>query len=332
MCFVYVIEQGAVLGINGGLLTIHYTDGSSKSIPKNMIDGISIFSHAILTTSCIDFLLSSGVKVGFFSSCGIYRGALSPVNYTNTDRLRKQIALSSDDDYSLLFAQRIVSAKIRNQITVIRRYSYGRDTADECVHQMSRIARSKVAQAKSVNQIIGYEGIASRMYFGWLSENIEPAFRFAKRTRRPASDPFNSMLNLGYSILTKEIYGELESRYLNPYVGFMHKDKYGHPSLASDLIEEWRPVIVDSTVLSLIQGHEIAFDDFIMDESGCRMTHDAMKLFFAKLEKKMETRSQYLKYMNKEVTFREALWHQAERLSRAVDSSNPDKYEPILIR
>ena len=195
-----------------------------------------------------------------------------------------------------------------------------------------KIFKRNVANIEDINKIKGYEGIASKNYFEGLANIVEDEFGFAVRTRRPAVDPFNCMLNIGYSLLTKEICGDLDNRNLNPYIGFLHKDKKGHPSLASDLIEEWRPVIVDSLVLSMIEGHELSVNEFYNTDDGCRMTEQALKLFLGKLEKKMEVRTHYLQYFNKEVSFREALWHQADRLSKAIESGNVNKYKAVRIR
>ena|GEM_PF-2424111 len=332
MCFLYVIQHGAVLGISGGLLTVRYPDATEESIPKNLIEGISIYARVVLTTQCIEFCLGNNIRVGFFSSSGAYKGCLSPVENCNTSRLRKQIELSDDAEFSLHFAKRIVSAKIVNQSVIIRRHSPSKEDSYQCVHALHRLAKQKIPTAQSINQIIGYEGIASRYYFDWISKHIAAEFSFDKRNKRPAKDPFNCMINYGYSLLHKEIYGEIVSRQLNPYIGFVHKDKTGHAALASDLIEEWRAVIVDSTALGIIQRHEIHLDDFVMENGKCIMSKDALKVFITRLEQKMETKMSYLKYVNKPVTFRETLWHQADRLSRAVDSSLPEKYIPIIIR
>ena len=140
------------------------------------------------------------------------------------------------------------------------------------------------------------------------------------------------MLSLGYSILMNEVYMEIEARGLNPYFGFMHRDAEKHPTLASDLMEEWRPVIVDSTVLSLIQGHEIDASEFSIKNNKCDMSQGAIKSVISKLEKKMEQHSMYLTYLNNPVSFREAIWHQADKMSRAIDLSDPNKYIPIVIR
>lgn len=332
MCFVYVVRHGTTLGIRGGLLVMRYPDGEESVVPKNTVEGISIFANAVLTTQCIEFCLNNNTKVGFFSRCGVYKGALSPVLNVNTERLRKQMLLTDEETFCLKIAKQIVPAKIKNQITILRRYSGNNEMIRARIDKLLRIANWKVKHAENLNQIIGYEGIASRHYFELLSSVIETDFRFEKRNRRPTKDPFNSMLNIGYSLLTKEIYGELDNRSLNPYFGFIHKEKRGHPALASDMIEEWRPVIVDSTVLSLVQGHEIEREEFELDDQGYRMSDDALRKLLNKLEQKMETPMRYLKHIERPLTFREAIWHQAERMSKTIDRVDACYYVPILIR
>ncbi len=329
--FLYVVKHGAVLGISGGLLTVRYPDGTEDGFPKNTIEGISVFSKVTLTTACIEFCLANNINVGYFSLNGRYYGRLVPVQNVNVFRLRKQIDLSKDDMFSLRLAQKIIHAKINNQFVVARRYAVNISNTHEN-KRIIQLMRRKTVEADSLYRLIGYEGVASKSYFQVLSDVIDDDFSFEARNRRPAKDPFNCMLNFGYSLLTKEIIGEIEGRGLNPYIGFIHQDKSGHPTLASDLIEEWRPVIVDSLVMSMIQGHEIANDGFTIGPDGCRMKTDIIKLFIAKLEKRMGTEIQYLKYIDRPLSFREAIWHQVDRMGRAIDKNDPEKYCPVIIR
>ena len=306
--FLYVVKHGAVLGISGGLLTIKYPDKTEDVFPKNTIEGISVFSKVSMTTACVEFCLLNNISVGYFSMNGRYYGRLVPVQNTNVQRLRKQIQLSTDEEFSIKLAQRIINAKINNQLVVLHRYARNEERTFEN-QKLIRVFRKKTKDTDSMYKLIGYEGIVSKNYFAALSCVIENDFVFEGRNRRPAADPFNCMLNFGYSILTKEIIGEIESRGLNPYIGFIHQDKVGHPALASDLIEEWRPVIVDSLVMSMIQGHEVSISDFCISSDGCRMKDDTIRLFLSKIERRMETRIQYLKYMERPISFREAIWH-----------------------
>ena len=195
------------------------------------------------------------------------------------------------------------------------------------------LSREKICGVKSISELMGYEGNAARIYFDVLNKLVTPEFSFQGRTRRPPKDPFNVMLSLGYSILMNEVYGKLIAKGLNPCLGFMHKDRENHPALASDLIEEWRMIIVDSTVLSLITGHEILIDYFRKDDDGgVYLTPDGMRISIRKLEMKFRQRNRYLNYVKQSMTFRRAIEFQVNAFARVLDNDDISAYDPIRIR
>lgn len=334
MSFVYVVEDGSKIGVEGGVITVLHKDGQLVKIPKETVEGISVFGNSQMTTQCTKFCLRKGIRVSFFSKTGSYYGCLMSTGHVNIKRLKQQIFLSEDKAFCLEIAKRIVEAKINNQLAVARRYlrTSGAD-AEESLFQIGN-ARKKVKEAQSIEQLMGYEGIASKYYFEVLASLVEASFRFSGRNRRPPKDPFNCMLSLGYTLVMYEIYGEIENRGLNPYAGFLHQDRERHPTLASDLLEEWRPVLVDSVVLSLVQGHEIQSSQFSYDEQtgACVMEKEANKIFLRKLENKLHSEAKYLDYVSEKTSFRRAIWHQAGLLARAVENENAEEYMPIKIR
>ena len=131
-----------------------------------------------------------------------------------------------------------------------------------------------------------------------------------------------------------EIYGKIEAKGLNPYFGFLHRDKENHPTLASDMMEEWRAVIVDSTVMSMINGHEIKKSDFVTDieQPGCFLTKNGIKLYLSKLERKLQTEVKYLSYVDYAVSFRKGIALQMNMLWKAIEEENASLYQPIEIR
>lgn len=144
--FLYVIEHGAVLGISGGLLTVKYPDKTEDAFPKYNVEGIAIFSKVLLTTACIEFCLANNISVGYFTMTGHYYGRLVPVMNSNVPRFRKQIQLSTDECFSVRLAQKIIRAKINNQLVVARRYARNvSSTADN--RKMLRISKDKVCEA-----------------------------------------------------------------------------------------------------------------------------------------------------------------------------------------
>lgn len=330
MSYLYVTERGAVMGLDGGYYSIKLKDGTARKIPRETLESVALFGNISITTPCIQELLRKGIPISYFSERGAYFGRLESTSHKNIFRLKKQIAMNNSDDFSLRLAKKFISAKINNQTVVLNRYDKNKITS-EAIDLMKKM-KNKINMAENKEELIGYEGTAAKYYFSGLSEIIKEDFKFNKRNRRPPKDPFNSMLSLGYTLLMYEIYGEIENKGLTPYGGFLHKDHERHPTLASDLMEEWRSVIVDSVVLSLIQGNEISVDCFTKDEEteGVYLTKGGMSIFIAKYEKKLRSESKYIN--NRKMSLRRCLWEQVNSLTKAIEENNVDLYQPVFIR
>lgn len=334
MSFVYVVENGALIGIDGGTIRVTKKEDVITKVPKETVESIAIFGNAQMTTQCTQYCLKNGISVSYYSKYGTYFGRLMSTGHINIRRQKKQIALTADAEFSLCLSKRIIESKINNQVVLAKRYLRNLDfDENDALFQMEN-ARKKVSLADSIEQIMGYEGIASRYYFQIFSDIIEDDFKFNGRNRQPPRDPFNSMISLGYTLLMNELYGEIESRGLNPYAGFLHQDKENHPTLASDMIEEWRAILVDSTVLSLIQGHELIVEHFYYDEEtgACLLDKEGMKIFLRKFEKKLHSESGYIREVEGKMSFRKAIWHQVGFLVRSIESGDAQMYQPIKIR
>lgn len=245
----------------------------------------------------------------------------------------KQSALY-DTEFAATLAMKILCAKIKNQSVVLRRYEKSRGINLEEEQKMLTICKNKIMTCNRIEEMIGFEGQAAKYYFKGLAACIDKEFSFQGRSRRPPRDEFNSMISLGYSILMNEVYCKIEMKGLNPYFGFIHRDAEKHPTLASDMMEEWRAVIVDATAMSMINGHEIQKEhfNFSMDEPGCYLTRDGLKIYLNKLERKFQTEVRYLKYVDYAVSFRRGIFLQMEHLAKAIEEGNANLYEPITIR
>ena len=331
--YLYVNENGAKISVSENRIVITEKDGMKRLIPIETLDGISVLGRSEMTTACIEQCLLRGIPVGFYSKSGKYFGRLHSTVHVNAPLQRRQAALY-DTPFAMELSRRIIRAKISNQITVLRRYARTshKDVSPE--ERAMQVCLNKMDQVGDQNQLIGYEGTAARAYFLGLSKCIHPEFAFRGRNRRPPKDPFNSMISLGYSILMNEIYGDLESRGLNPYFGFLHRDTEKHPTLCSDLMEEWRAILVDATAMSLINGNEISRDQFETDEEsdGCYLKHEALQIFLTKLEQKMETSNRYLSYLDYPVSYRRAIMEQIRCLQQAVEEDNAGLYTPMKVR
>ena len=333
MSHVYVIDQGATVGCNANSITIKTKDGCVRYSPVETVDGISVFGGIQVTTQCIGVCLRKNITLNYYSLNGSYFGCLESTGHINAPRQRMQDRLYHSE-FALDLGKRIMQGKLKNQQVLLHRYARNQDIDISAESKMIKICYGKLEGAESIEQLIGYEGTAAKYYFQGLGKLVDPEFAFTGRSRRPPLDPFNSMLSLGYSILMNEIYGAIQSRGLNPYFGFIHQDKETHPTLASDLMEEWRPVLIDSVVMSLVNGHEIKREHFRtdMDSPGIFLTNDGMKIFINKLRKKLSTTCKYLIYVDYAVSFRRAMDLQVGQLIKAMEAEDASQYYPMIIR
>lgn len=333
MSLLYVNENGAQISVESNRCVVKYKDGMKTYIPIESLEGITIMGQSQLTTKCIEECMMRGIPVTYFSKGGRYFGRLMSTGHINVERQRKQSALY-DTDFAVELGKKILSAKVKNQSVVLRRYekSKRRNLKDE--QDMMAICRNRILSSNKITEMIGFEGQAAKSYFQGLSKCIDKDFEFHGRSRRPPKDEFNSMISFGYSLLLNEVYCKIEMKGLNPYFGFIHRDAEKHPTLASDLMEEWRAVIVDATVMSLINGFEIQKEHFQtdLDEPGCYMTKEGLKIYLNKLERKFRTEVRYLKYIDYQVSFRRAILLQMDRLAKAIEEGDASIYEPIIIR
>lgn len=325
-----IIEQGSKVSIDKGKVIIELRD-KKRSIPKETIDNVTIFGNVQLTTHFIRHCLTRNIPISYFSLSGKYFGRTSTIYGQDILKLKKQIELFDNPDFLGVFSYIIIEAKINNQLTVLRRYKHYNL---EIINEIDSIIRlkNKLIQAKDIKVLLGYEGMVARHYFRALSMIMPEEFKFEGRSRRPPRDPFNSMISLGYTILLHEIIGQLENVGLSPYGGYIHGHSRKHPSLASDLIEEYRAIIVDSLVVSMILNGEVLVDDFNINSKGVFLKEDLLKKFLAKLQKKLFTKQKYLSYIDKPMTYRKTIYHQCKRLSKAIMKEDPLIYEPTRIR
>ncbi len=334
MSCLYITENGSKVAVKGGHFIVECQDGSERLVPKETLESIVIFGNVYLTVPCIKECLERGIAVSMFSTKGKYFGRIESTNHVNAKRLKQQVYLSDQEEMRVQFSKKIILNKIHNQRVLLTRYqrSTGKNIQENI--QAIKIHENKISHCTNIEQIMGYEGSAARQYFAALSKMIKEDFKFSGRNKRPPRDAFNSMISLGYTILMYEIMGEIENRGITPYIGFMHKDIERHPTLASDLLEEWRAVIVDATVMSMIQGNEISINEFSKDEEtgAVIISKNGVNLFIKKLEKKLQSNMNYLEYLEHPVSFRRAIWWQVSKIVKCIDNGNFDDYMPIRIR
>ena len=235
-----------------------------------------------------------------------------------------------DDDFQAELARTLVQGKINNGRALILRYQRNYPDADFSSElQVIDTALSKLPAQKTVNSIMGSEGTATAAYFNAFGKMFRKEFRFDKRTRRPPKDPVNALLSFGYTLLTNEIFSMVSAHGLDPYIGYLHGLSYGRPSLALDVVEEFRHPFIDRFTLSLFNNEVFAADDFRpVENKGIYLTKPALKTYFEHYERRVREPFK-LPNTDEEVNFRHLFKQQVQKLSRSILTK--ESYEPFRI-
>ncbi|MBU1557406.1 CRISPR-associated endonuclease Cas1 [Patescibacteria group bacterium] len=180
----------------------------------------------------------------------------------------------------------IIKSKIQN-MELVTKYIYQNSLGTSKLCKPYITARKNLEQSQNQEEIMGIEGAATKHYFNIYGKALPEDFSFVVRSRRPAQDPANAILNLGYMMLLREIQTHLEAHHLDPYIGFLHSIQDGRPSLALDILEEFRQPFIDLFILKIIRHKQIGKDDFQVKDGGVVLTDDGFRKFFNLYEKKM---------------------------------------------
>ena len=276
------MEQGLVLGVDGERFEIRKGEKVIERIAAAEISEVLLFGNISLTPGCTGFLLAQGIDTVFLTARGRYRGRLFGRHSPQIELRLAQFAKWHDPHFCAAFARAIVTGKVANQRNLLLRAQ--RELKVEplatATAEMRRVL-GLLAQASDVEALRGLEGRAAAVYFrvfGMCLRN--PAFSFSKRTRRPPRDPVNAMLSFGYTMLNTRMESFILRAGLDSILGTFHAPESGRPSLALDLIEEFRPIVVDSLVLRLVNRRQVTPDDFEEhlgqgDENGLAVDDEA---------------------------------------------------------
>ena len=267
MSTLYVIEQGARIEKEYASLLVTKDDEVLARMPLARVSHVVLVGTVGATTPALLALLEQGVGLSLVRASGELRGRLTPATGYNLALRQAQYRAAEDVVFSTRTARAIVAGKLENSRTMMQRLLRRREGLPDELLPRLEAALQKVEQATSIETLRGLEGSAARAYFGLLRQSMRVDLAFEKRARRPPPDPVNSLLSLGYTLLNEALMTALELVGLDPYAGFLHADKYGRPSLALDLVEEFRAPIVDSLVLTLINKRMLGPGDFVIKQT-----------------------------------------------------------------
>jgi CRISP-associated protein Cas1 len=325
----YVSQAGTRVGLDGQQLVIKREREVVATARLIDVSQLAVFGNVQVSTQAMRELFFREIPVVYFSGNGWFQGIASGLPSKNVELRRRQ--LLATDQQTLAIASAMVEGKILNARVLLRRNSAA-DVAD-VVAELKRQARF-ARVASDVPRLLGIEGGAARLYFSRFSTMVKgPAadrFSFEKRTRRPPADPLNCVLSYLYSLLVKDCTVTLLSVGLDPYLGVYHRPRFGRPALALDLAEEFRPLIADSTALTVINNGEITATSFTERAGGVGLTADGRRSVLSAYERRLATEITHPTFGYK-VTYRRVIEVQA-RILGATLIGELDSYRAMVTR
>ncbi|MGW2476586.1 CRISPR-associated endonuclease Cas1 [Streptomyces sp. NPDC001665] len=327
---VYVTEPGSSLRTKGSRLRVMRREKQLLGVPLDRVHQVVCTTPATLTTPFLRRALERGIDVVLTEEDGEFLGRFTGPDGPDVELRHAQHRLVDKNAAKLDLAAAFVAGKIANMRTcLLRAARAGHIQPTEPTAARLLEARKSALAAASPAALMGVEGAASRDHFGAVGRMLGPTWAFTQRRRRPPPDPVNALLSFGYTLLTREAVTAVELAGLDPGVGFLHEMRRGRPSLALDLMEEFRPLIVDHLVIGLCTSGKLGPGDFTtLDEGkGCRMDRDALRTFLAAYERRMLTVAHH-PTAGRRVSYRAALAVQARHLAYVIADRTP-AYSPV---
>jgi CRISP-associated protein Cas1 len=342
----YLNTPGYRVGCKDEVLTIKDKDKLVDEVRMRDVSHVALFGNIQISTQAIQALCEQEVPVTYFSMGGWFYGITRGHALKNVFLRMEQFRLSREEKTCLSLARQFVHGKIRNHRTLLMRNHL--EPPEGIIGKLKRASEDALA-ANSIEELLGIEGAAASQYFqqfggmvkvqdqlpglGLPAENAKQRmfnFNFNHRNRRPPTDPVNAMLSLAYSMLAKDCTLATLAVGFDPYLGFYHQPRFGRPALGLDLMEEFRPLIAESTVLSCINNRVVMDKDFVKAGRAVNLAAPGRKRFFQTYEQRMSSLITHPMFDYK-ISYRRALELQARLLAKTLTGEIAG-YTPLMTR
>ncbi|QDU39638.1 CRISPR-associated protein Cas4/endonuclease Cas1 fusion [Maioricimonas rarisocia] len=312
----YVQDQGVMIGKSGDRLTVKQKGEQLSSSRLIDVSQVSVFGNVMFSAPALRELTIRGIPVCHFTYGGWFHGITSGLTHKNVELRIRQYATAADPAGSLDIARRLIMGKIRNARTLLRRHLGDREAP--VLRQLNEYHR-RAGHAPTAETLLGLEGMAAKEYFAAFFTLLSGRHEFDVngRNRRPPRDPVNAVLSFVYSLLVKELTVTLQAVGFDPMLGFFHTPRYGRPSLALDLSEEFRPLVADSVVMTVFNNGEVTGDAFIERAGAVTLTDAGRRSVIAAFERRLETEITH-PIFGYRICYRRILEVQARLLARCV--------------
>ena len=335
----YVSSQGSYLHRDGETVVVELEKKKVLQVPIHTLDGIVCFGNVLCSPFLLGFCAERDVSVSFMSEHGRFLAAVRGPISGNVLLRRQQYRMADDEKTTKEIAANVVSGKLANCRIVINRTirdhatKANTDALKGASEKIDRII-DRIPRMTNTDEVRGLEGQAAAEYFKVFNHLIidqKENFVFTERNRRPPLDEVNALLSFVYTLLAHDVRSALETVGLDPAVGFLHRDRPGRPGLALDIMEEFRPVIADRLVLSLINRRQVSKKGFTKAASGAVvMDENTRKTVLAEYQSRKQDKINH-PYIDESVPIGLLFFIQANLMARYI-RGDIDGYPPFFWR
>lgn len=294
----YIFSNGRMKRHENTLYFIN-EDQERKPIPIEQTEQLHVFGEVDLNTKMLNYAAQYGIPIQFYNYYGFYSGTF----YPKKKLVSGMVNVSQGIHYyfldkRLFIAKEFIDSAVHHMLRNLRRH---KGQVQDKIEDMERL-REQISSAESIPQLMGIEGSIRKHYYSSFNE-ITKYFEFDKRQKRPPTDPINALISFGNSMMYTIVLGEIYKTQLDPTISFLHEPATKRFSLSLDIAEIFKPLIIDSVILSMINTKMLKEGDFEYEAEVCFLSDKGRKKFMAQLEKKLTTTIQH-RTLNRKVSYR----------------------------
>jgi CRISPR-associated protein Cas1 len=332
---VYINQDDAFIGKTDERLRVSHQKQTLLDVPLIKVDGVVVLGRATVSPAALIELLERKIPLTFLTGTGRYLGSLEPPLTKNIFvRSAQWNAARQEPEKAVHVVRGFVRGKLKNYRNALLRANREGTRVDfsAAITKLEQVIKP-IDQTDKIDSLRGLEGAGSAAYFGVFGQLIRAeGFSFGKRNRRPPLDPVNALLSFSYSLLLHDVQSAVNIVGFDPYLGYLHTERYGRPSLALDLMEEFRPVVVDAMVLATINRRVLLPEDFTQEpiSGAVALTDEGRRKFLRAYEQKKQSAFKH-PVMGRKCSYQEAFEIQGRLLAKYL-MGETEIYPPLVVK
>lgn len=305
--------------------TIYFVDelDRKKGIPIEDIERLHLFGEVDLNTKFLNYISRYNILISIYNYYGFYSGTYySRKKNVSGFLIVNQVEYYKNNNKRLKIAKAFIDSAIHHMLRNIRRH---REHISGHINYIEN-ERENMLNAKTIEEVMGAEGRARRVYYDCFNYILSEEFTFSKREKRPPTDPINALISFGNSMMYTTVLSEIYQTQLDPTISYLHQPSTKRFSLSLDVAEIFKPLIVDSIIFTMINKMMITKNDFDINGGICYLNENGRKKFIAEYENKLNTTIKH-RVLNRKVSYRHFIRLECYKLIKQVVEGQ--EYKPL---